>query len=525
MSLPYSTIVPMSASVSGAAATIEKKHMLLSVVNDLIPSSAPFLEFEGATAVSDVNAYFGGSSKEYAVAQKYFGYLSKSGNSPEKLVVARWYKEDAKAFIKGSKNVETLEELKKVTDGAFMLTLSGDEHEVTTLNFTSANSYADVASVIQTEITGYGTSQENDAWKNATVEFNTTTNGFIITSGDSGKKATIKISSAVIGGTDLYGKLGFADGEVSQGADKETFAEFCDRLYQANSAGYSITTVEELSDEDITGSVQWLQGTVGDQTINTVVRLVFNMTDLTTAKATAQSLAEKSYTGYVICYDPNEENVNILDCAICASIDFEVAGGAINFNFSTATGYTPITQLGTVVDYQQGLTNSGLIEDLNANKISCVYSVGFGTQETAFYGFGLMSGAFGTEDVQVNESALEQHIQVAIINALSATNKIKQQGTDANSLVSTIIATPLELFKTNGSIATSGTLSEADKLAVVQATNNTDAVDCIQNNGYYYQIQPITAEDVRLRQIRVLICYLCGGVINRVRIIDRVFGA
>ncbi len=523
MSLPYSTIVPMSASVSSATATIEKKHMLLAVVNDLIPSSVPFIEFSGASATTDVGSYFGTASKEYAAAQKYFGYLSKSGTAPEKLVVARWYKEEAKAFIKGSKNIASVEDLKKITDGSFKMSLSGKDFEVTELSFSSANSYADVASVIQAVITE--NSEGGEAYTNATVEFNTTTNGFIITSGDSGKTATIKAITAGETGTDVSGKLGLADGEVSAGADKETFANFCDRLYQANSAGYSITTVEDLTDEDITGSVQWLQQTVGEQTINTVVRLVFNMTDLTTAKATAQALAEKSYTGYVICYDPYLENVNILDCAICASIDFEVAGGAINFNFNPAVGYTSITQLGTVVDYQQGLTNSGLIEDLNANKISCVYSVGFGTQETSFYGFGLMSGAFGTEDVQVNESALEQHIQVAIINALGSLNKIKQQGTDANALVSSIITTPLELFKTNGAIATNGTLTETDKLAVLQATHNPDAVDCIQNNGYYFQIEPISAEDIALRRIRVLICYLCGGVVNKFRIIDRVFGA
>ena len=190
-----------------------------------------------------------------------------------------------------------------------------------------------------------------------------------------------------------------------------------------------------------------------------------------------------------------------------------------------AVGYTPVTILGTVVDYQQGLTNSSLMQELNDAKISCVYSVGFGTQETSYYGFGLMAGAFGTEDVQVNESALEQNIQVAVINALTSVNKIKLQGKDAELLINTLLSTPLDLFKANGSIAQDGTLSTADKATIAQVTGNASAADAVEQNGYYFQIQPRTAQDIAARQIRVLIVYLCGGVINKVRIINRIYGA
>lgn len=523
MSLPYSAIVPISATVSSAAFTTEKKHMLLAMVNDLIPTSVPYLEFSGSSAMSDFGAYFGQNVPEYAQVQKYFGFLSKGGNAPEKVVVARWFKEAAAPFIKGGSDINSVAGFAAVSDGSFGVNLNGVEYQLTGLDFSGKTSYSDIAEVIQTAI--QANSAGGEAFTGATVSYNTVTKGFIITSGATGSEATIGAISEGTGGTDISGFLGMGNAVLSQGANAETFAQFCDRVYQANSAGYSITTLEALEEDDVVPAVQWLQSSAGGQTYNTVVRLVFNFTDKATALAVSSTLSALSYTGYVICYDPYGEYVNILDCAICASIDYQVANGAINFNFQPAVGYTAITGLGTVVDYQQGLTNSSLMNELNNACISTVYSVGFGTQEQVFYGYGLMNGAFGSEDVQVNESALEQALQVSIINALAALNKIKAQGNDAAALIGSLLGTPLEQFKDNGSIARNGVLSNTDRISIAQATGNADAADAVANNGYYFQIQPLTDEDIANRQVRVLICYLCGGVINQVRIINRIYGA
>ena len=516
MSLPYSFIVPNTAVVDSPAFVTEKKHMLLAMVNDLIPTSTPYLEFAGASAVADFGAYFGLGVAEYAQVRKYFGYLSKDGNAPEKLVVARWYKTATAPFIKGLKLSATVTDLKAVTNGSFTVTIGSTTAEVV-VNLGSVASYSDVASTIQTAM--------QKSFAGSTVAYSSVTGGFIIKGATTGSTATIGAVEAGTKGTDLSGMLGLVGAELSQGVNAETYAQFCDRIYHANSSGYSITTLETLTESDITPAVKWLQSVVDGQTYNTVVRLVFNFTDKATALAIASSLSALSYTGYVITYDPYGEFVNVLDCAICATIDYNIANGAINFNFMPAVGYTAITTLGTVVDYQQGLTNASLMQQLLDAKISCVYSVGFGSQETVFYGFGLMAGAFGTEDVQVNESALEQNIQIAIINALASVNKIKLQGKDAELMISSLIATPLDLFKTNGSIAQNGTLSTTDKATIAQVTGNASAADAVEENGYYFQIQPRTAEDIAKRQVRVLIIYLCGGVINRIRIINRIYGA
>lgn len=517
MSLPYSAIVSISGVVESPDFVTEKKHMLLAVTSPLMPTSTSFLEFSGASAVASFGAYFGQSIAEYTQLQKYFGFLSKSGNAPEKVVVARWYNADTAAFVKGAKVTASVATIAEVTAGSLKVSLDGTAKDVTGIDFSSATSYSDVATILQTAL-------QTD-FAGSTVVYNSITGGFIVTSATTGVDSATGGISAAASGTDVSGMLGLASGELSQGVDAETFADFCDRIYHANTAGYSITTLASLTTDEITAAVAWLQTTTGGQTYDTAVRLVFDLTDLTTAKALSSSLEALGYTGYVLCYDPHGEYVNILDCAICATIDYEVANGAINFNFQPATGYTAVTSLGSVVDYQNGQTNTALMAELEDACLSTVYSVGFGSQEATYYGFGLMAGSFGSEDIQVNESALEQAIQVSIVNGMTSLNKIPLRGADASLLVGSLLTAPLEQFKTNGVIANGGTLTDLERASIAQATGDANAADTMARTGYYFKVFDLTEADIAARRVRVLICYLASGVVNRVRIINKVYGA
>lgn len=517
MSLPYSVIVPISASVQKPAFGTEKKHMILAMVNPLIPSGINALEFDGETAFA---SYFGRDIPEYAQVCKYFGRLSKTGLAPDKIVVARWFKEDTAPFYKGKRITASVAELKAMGEGSVTLNMGGIQYKAS-LNLSSVTSYSDVASALQTAIRS--NVEGGEMYAKSTVVFNSVTGGLIVTAGTSGKDALIDAVEQADTGFDYAAPLGLVEAELSQGVDAEKFSDFCDRIYHANVAGFSITTMETLTRDDITAAVNWLQTVQNGQTYNTRVRLVFNVNDLSEAKAIQSELSDM--TGYVMCYDPYGEFINVLDCSICASIDHNVVNGSINFNFQPAAGYTPVTDLGTVTDYQSGQTNVILWDDLNAHKISCVYSVGFGSAETTYYGKGLMQGAFGTEDVQVNESWLEEDIQVRVMNAFNTLNKVKLQGQDAVELVSTLIAPSFEKGKQNGSIARNGTLTDSDRLGIVQATGVAAAPDAVANNGYYFKVQELTAEDIAERRVRIVSCYLCGGVVNEIRIINNIYGA
>lgn len=518
MSLPYSSIVAISAVVQSPAFSVEKQHMLLAMTSPLIPTSTMGLEFLNATAFSK---YFGTDLAEYPQVVKYFSRLSKTGLAPEKLIVARWYKTAAAPFIKGTSDISSLADLKAVENGSFTITFGSNTLDVV-LNLTTANAYSDIAALIQTALRA--NSDGGAAFTSANVEYNTVTDGFIITGGETGNAATVSAVTAGETGTDVSEMLGLANAELSQGANAETFAEFCDRIYNANTAGFSFTTLETLEQAEIEAAAEWLQTVTNGQTYNTAVRLVFNITELNTAKTVASSLNEKNYTGFVLCYDPKNEFVNVLDCAICAAVDYEAVDGTINFNFQPADGYTPITTLGTVTDYQSGQTNLNLVEELDALKISYVYSVGFGSQEVVYYGKGLMAGSFGNEAEQANEAWLEKQIQTSIINGLDAVNKLPLQGERADRALSAWLNPPFEQSITNGMTARGGTLTDTDKVSIIQATGNSAAVDAVEANGYYFQILPVNQDDRTNTRRRVVTCRLTSGVVNQVRITNNIYG-
>lgn len=218
--------------------------MLLAMDNALIPTSSAYLEFSGSSAVADFGAYFGKNIPEYAEVQKYFGYLSKTGTSPDKLVVARWYKEAAAPFIKGASSVAELSALKAVSEGSFNVSFDGTEFLVV-VDLSAANSYSDVATTIRNAI--IANSSAGEMFGNASVTYSSVTGGFIITAGETGKGHVVGAVTAGTTGTDLSAMLGLDNAVLSQGTDAETFAEFCDRLLNANSSGYSITTLESWS--------------------------------------------------------------------------------------------------------------------------------------------------------------------------------------------------------------------------------------------------------------------------------------
>ena len=81
------------------------------------------------------------------------------------------------------------------------------------------------------------------------------------------------------------------------------------------------------------------------------------------------------------------------------------------------------------------------------------------------------------------------------------------------------------MFKTNGVIADGGDLTDLERVSITQATGNSAAADSVATNGYYILVRDITEEDIAKRQVRVLIVYLAAGVVNRVRVISKIYGA
>lgn len=97
-----------------------------------------------------------------------------------------------------------------VTDGSFAITIDGTARNITGLNFSTAASMADVASIIQTGIRAATGSTETCVWS---------TNKFVITSASFEWTSQVSVTSAVGSGTDIsgVGATAFMDAETGRG--------------------------------------------------------------------------------------------------------------------------------------------------------------------------------------------------------------------------------------------------------------------------------------------------------------------
>lgn len=504
MSLRLSEKVAITSKIQKASFSEEKAHMILALVdNPLFSPNTPFIEFENST---DFGVMFGTNTTEYQQVNKYFSRLSKTGLAPDKVVIVNWFKSGVASKIIGDKAPE-LASLVALTNTSFKVKVNGTETTISSLDFSSATSYSDIATIIQTALISEFT--------NATCVYNTQSKSFIATIGQIVADQTLEL-------TEDNDKIFGNKPQVSNSVVAETFKDLCDRIYHSNCSGFAITTLETLLIQDVYDSVEWLQTVNRGQTYNSMLKLVFNFNDLDTIEEMQEHLKELNYTGYSMCYDPYNEYVNILDCSIGASVDLAQNDAAISFDFQPASGYTSITEYGNVVDYQDGKINSTIYHNIKNMKVNFVYSLGVGIQKTIIYGCGLENGNFGKESTQLNENWIEKQLQVQVVNAFISLNKISLQGEKANNILTTLIGKVLESNIDNGVIAKKGILKEEDKLSIIQATGVQDAPSAVESNGYFFVIKSI---DTTNQRANVVCCYLESGELGEVRIINNIYGA
>ena len=248
MSISKSRYVLITSGVGGSAVVARRELIArLMTTNELVATNG-VLEFGGgsATALKNIGNYFGTTSPEYAFAKKYFSFVSKDIHQPEKMSFAR-YSLTATAPQLISTEVGKLADLKAITTGSLKLSMGGSSYEITGLDFSSATSYADCATVLQTAVNG--NTAGGDLWTDATVSF---TNGaFVLTGGDSGANEIVPATSAS-SGTDVSGLLGWSSANnpvVSVGTDGETITQALDRIVNESDNFGSFDFVESLTKE------------------------------------------------------------------------------------------------------------------------------------------------------------------------------------------------------------------------------------------------------------------------------------
>lgn len=469
---------------------LELNGLLLSK-NSSIPTTARVLPFGDPDSVGD---YFGLESDEYRLANIYFLGYNNSFLKPRAFFVARFIDADLAPFVRGGP-LGTLPSLKTIIAGTLTLTLGSHTDTVTALDFSAATSYSAIAAVMQTairEVTAGGPS-----WTDATVEYSSQWNAFIITGGAEGAAELVSeasgLSAATLGLTLTTGAV------LSQGADSQTEAENMQAILDITQNWVSFMTIWKPEQESMLNFAAW----ANSKGVAYLYVLWDNDPNLLQPNNTATiftALTEANYSS--VCAEWKSADYAAFVLAIGASIDFNRTQGAISTAFKSQDGL-PVN-----VDTSVDAIN------LIAKKFNFYGNYATRNDNFIFHYNGSMFGRYLWIDTYLNAIWLNNALQVALMAGLSSASRVPytEQG---YALVRAWMQDPVNRALTNGVIDPGLTLSEAQK-AQVNREAGQNIVPTLESTGYFIQVKdPAPAIRVIRDSPIVNLWYTYGGSVNR----------
>ena len=461
MAISKSRYVLITSGVGGAAAVARRELIArLMTTNTKVPTNG-VLEFGGgaAAALKNVGSYFGTTSDEYAFASKYFGFVSKDIKQADKISFAR-YSLIATAPQLIGKEVDALATIKAVTTGSIKISMGGSSYDVTGLDFSSATSYADCASVLEAGI--QGNTAGGTLWTSATVAYS---NGvFVLTGGETGS-AQIVPASAAATGTDISGMVGWSvekDPIVSVGTDAATLTQELDRIANTSDNFGSFDFVESLTAEQVGEIATWTNA----QNVGFVFSHGVNSSNYATVQAECDGK-----NGVCLTLD-----TPFMPMAIGACIDYSRVNAATNFMFTQFPSET-LT-----------VTTDADADRYDAKKINYLGSTQQAGKLVAFYQRGFLQGDIADIGVYWNEMWLKDAIAAEMLNLLIALKQLPANA-DGSNTARGVLVSLTEEAKMNGVFSIGKTLDNTQKAYITSLTGNEDAWREVEQNGFYLDVK------------------------------------
>ena len=479
-------IVAMSQRVlAGGSADLETNGLLLTK-NPLISTDSIAMMFYTAQAVSK---QFGPESDEYAFAAQYFKGFDNAQTSVKTLVIGRRVDKDCAAWIQSAPLTVDLAGIKKITDGAFKITVDGTKKTVASLDLSAAISLSDAATKIASAITG------------VTGAYDSNLNAFIFTSETTGTESTITYATSPDSGTDVSATLGLTQAEgavLSQGADTMTEARNLDAICKITRNWVGFTTLWEATLEEDQAYSAWsdidedycyiawsTDKNLGNQQTQGSTRAAQNVNYLT--------------NGYV----KGDYILSAFALAVGAAINWQRSQGMLTWFGKSASGLTP-----TVTDEQEA----------NAlESIRCNYFGEFATRNAQFNMFaqGMLANThYGFIDVLYGAIWLRNKIQRSCMDGFKRVLRVPSNKR-GKAVMDGWIKDPINEAQNVGVIDKSLELNEAQKAQILEETGDDQAASDLFSRGYWYRITLPTAEEratTRGRAVLTLYYAYAGSV-------------
>lgn len=494
MPISQSKYVAITSGIGGASAASRKDLGLRVYTTDALFPTNTILEF---TSALDVANFAGASSAEAKIAAAYFGWVSKSITSPKKISFMGADLIATAPIMRSTQALSQLSAFTAVTAGSIVLSMGGSSYTITGLDFSSATSYADVATEIETAVNG--NTAGGNLWTAATVTFNAETSSFVLTGGATGE-AIMAYATAAASGTDISALIGWSEATepiISNGTDATDITdilnnsiELSDNFASFGFVGYTLTqdTVDDIGAWVDTQNNQYLFcGDVTDADYSTLIET-----------------AAKHY-GMAICYSKGAAlPAWLMPATILAATNYDNTNGTVNYM------YQQFPNQAVTVD-TNALANT--LDELHINYNGQTQKAG---SKIEFFQDGYL--ADGTDiAVYANEIWLKDACITELLNLEIALEKIPANN-DGLALIEGVLQNVITEALNNGTISIGKELTNTQKAYITQLTNDQDAWRTVELNGYILDValrQEIVNGATKYKAVYTLI-YSKGDSIRKV---------
>jgi hypothetical protein len=474
MAISFKRYVDIVSGVGGGAG-VRLRDLILRLFSSstLVPEHT-VIEMESA---AEVGAYFGTSSSEYLRAVFYFGFVSKLITAPKKISFSRWADVAAAARIYGATKTFAVSQFTGITTGSFKLTLGAYTADVTSINFSTATTLSQVASILQAAIQAVVAGGAD--WTAATVTYNATANRFELVGGVVGPEPVA--TAAAASGVDTRSALGWdATGVFSPGvAAEEPLAAFIASVQVSDNFG-SFAFVPTIS------QAQALAVAAQNDTYN--VKFLFTV-PIAAADAASYYAALSGLSGVATTLSPiATEYPELLPSAILAATDYARRNSVQNYMFQQAT-LTP------------SVTTDAVADAMDASRVNYYGRTQTAGQFLDFYQRGIMMG-LAVDPVDMNTYANEMWLKdaagAAIMSLLLSMARVSANSTGRGQLLA-ILQSVIEQATFNGTISVGKPLNTTQKLYIGNLTGDPEAWQQVYRLGYWIDcvLQSYTTQDSR----------------------------
>ena len=452
--------------------------------------------------------------------------------------------------------VTNVEPLKAVSAGKLDLSVDGTEQNLADLNFASVASLADVAGVLTTALSGkatvtvsgsslvitsattgasstvsyasdpeptggvadlaeaLGLTQDTGAVsiagtaayqpKAPVVTYNSQTQAFQITSGETGSASAVAYGQSAGSGTDLSQVLNLTEqlGAVqSEGTDGQSLTDCLTGVLKSARDWVSFSTIWEPERAEKLELATWCSGHD--------TRFVYVMWD---TDNTARVQGSTASAGYAITHTLE------LDGTCCVWDTLDVAAGVMGaiacLNFDQREGRTTLA-----FRQFEGVTvtcdDDGDYDALIANGYNCYADFATASAQFKFFQDGQVSGKFEWLDTYCNAIALKDALQLNILDLLAAVRSLPYNE-DGYASVRTACLDTINRFINFGAIRTGISLSQTQKVQLLQEIGK-DVSQTLESAGWYMQITDPGAVIRGQRQSpNCAFYYMDGGSIQKI---------